>query len=179
MGSVFACEHCGSGTNTPRRRTYGRHTWVMCPACHDLTAHQRPQPLVFGRELAALPEPMTAKAGWITYRLAAQEVGYTLWHARDRTQRDRLHDRWNQWMGAVAALQRHAGTLLYRNALEANGFVDDWLARHGAPALSHDLVRWLLPQVVSDTKANLLTSTPDRAILEARAGVPKRGALSR
>ena len=166
-------------TVSPRRRTYGRHVWVMCPPCHQLTAKKAPAALVFGKGVRDLPEPMAGKAGWVAYRLAAQECETTLWFARTRAARDRLHTRWNQWLGAIAALQHHAGTLLYRNTHEANGFLDQWLSQYGAPAVAVETVRWLLPHVVSDTKQHLLTAAPDRAILEQRAAVPKPGAFSR
>ena len=179
MGNVWQCENCGAMTVTPRRRTYGRHVWVMCPPCHKVTARKTAPDDVFGKTLRDLPEPMAGKAGWMAYRMAAQECQTTLWFARDRPARDRLHTRWNQWLGAIAALQQHVGTLLYRNTHDATGFLEEWMTRYGGPAVSVETARWLLPHVVSDTKQHLLTATPPRAILEQRASIPKPGTFTR
>lgn len=170
------CEHCGSGTTPDEAVTTQRGVvrWVACPRCAKAS---QDRDAVFGAPAMSLPDPMGGVASWWTYRLACEELRYTLWTATSRKERDALHARWNGWMARVMAMQDDRGTLLYRNALEGSDFVNEAGHKWPGPHLSERWVAWLLPRVTHESKRHLLTRAPDRATLEAALGVPKRGSL--
>lgn len=176
--SVFLCESCGAKTITPQYLPRGaRHIWCVCERCHGALP-QRHAP-VFGAALRDLPQPAGGFAGWWSYRIACEELGYTLFHADTRPERDALHRRWNQWLGGMMQLLDAKDALMYRNFLEARDFVAAWGRTHGAIRIPAELAAWLLPRIVHDSKKDVLTAAPSRAMLEAAAGVPKRGALAK
>lgn len=176
--SVFLCESCGAKTSTPQYLPRGtRHLWCVCDRCHG-ALQQRSAP-VFGAALRDLPQPAGGFAGWWSYRIACEELGYTLFHADTRKERDALHRRWNQWLGGLLLLADTRDILMYRNALEGADFVNAWDRTHRAVRIPDALAEWLLPRIVHESKKEVLTREPSRATLEAAAGVPKRGALAK
>lgn len=175
--TTFLCESCGVTTREPAHLPRGRHLWCVCPRCNDaLQARSMP---VFGKPLRDLPDPSGGHAGWWSYRFACEELGYTLFHADTRTERDTLHRRWNQWLAAMLLLAQQHDILLYRNTHEGNAFVESWGRVHGVIQVPEELAMWLLPRICHESKRDLLTGAPSRATLEAAAGVPKRGALAK
>ena len=173
------CESCGCATDRPKTLTKVRHVWRMCERCHRTMKRKGPSHLVFGAGVRNLPPPITMRSGWWAYRLAAQDMGYTLWHADTREKREALHRHWNRWMGAFAVVQAKAGTLPYRNTHEANQFLEEWEGRYGAVQMNPRAMGWVLEHCVRDEDQKHLTTNASRAILEAAAGIPRRGALSR
>ncbi len=164
------CEACGAGTPSPAFLTRGRHRWAVCDRC-AAAMPQRSTP-VFGAELRALEPPMTAHAGWWAYRLACDELGYTLYHTETRHERDALHVRWNQWLGGLMRVQEARGLLIYAATHEASGFLEAWDRTHRPVRVPEALGAWLIPRIVHVSKQSLLTAAPSRATLEAAAGVP-------
>lgn len=164
------CEACGSGVLDPCLIARGRHRWAMCPRC--AAALQTPGTPVWGTPVRDLPPPMSAHAGWWSYRFACDELGYTLFHTDTRTQRDRLHVRWNQWLGGLMRLQEAQGLLIYAATHDASGFLEAWDRAHAPVRIPGTLGAWLIPRIVHSSKQSLLTAAPSRATLEAAAGVP-------
>lgn len=177
--SVFLCESCGAKTSSPCRLPRGRHVWCVCDRCAEALDGSYPQAPVFGAPLRDLPQPAGGYAGWWSYRIACEELGYTLYHADTRQERDALHRRWNQWLGGLLLLADTRDILMYRNALEGADFVNAWDRTHRAVRIPDALAEWLLPRIVHESKKDVLTRAPSRATLEAAAGVPKRGALAK
>ena len=136
------CEACGAGTPSPAFLARGRHRWAVCDRC-EAAMPQRSTP-VFGAELRALEPPMTAHAGWWAYRLACDELGYTLYHTETRHERDALHVRWNQWLGGLMRLQEARGLLIYASTHEASGFLEAWDRAHRPVRVHEALSAWLI-----------------------------------
>ncbi len=176
--ATLMCEHCGAPVAGPHAKTTRRGImkWTACPRCAKAS---RSRGRLFGCAVQDLPEPLGSPAGWWTYRLACAELGYTLWTAKGRPERDRLHARWNGWLSSVLTMQRDRGTMLYRDALEGGAYVEEAAQKWPGPHLTARWAAWLIPRVTHDSKRHLLTATPTRDMLEEALGIPKRGALSR
>lgn len=175
--SKSMCESCGVGVKDVQHVPKGRYLWRCCQRCAGVLATEPSTP-VFGLPLHDLPQPLSAYSGWWAYRIACDDLGYTLFHATSRAMRDALHSRWNAWLGGILQLQAERGTMLYRDTHEGNAFVEAWGRNHRPALVTPALAAWLLPRVVPDQSKSLLTATPSRATLEAAAGIPKRGALT-
>jgi len=86
---------------------------VACELCdvvieaYEATG-DRPE-LVFGAPLDQLERPNSTKPGWLAYRMAAQLLGYTLYMADTRAERDALHHEWGRWMTYLLQLETDAG----------------------------------------------------------------------
>lgn len=175
--ALTMCEHCGAPVERPIEVPKGRHVWKCCERCDRVIRGGVKNGNVFGIPVLQLPHPSTCYAGWISYRLAAQQVGFTLFSAKTRAERDHLHLRWNKVMGSIATLQANAGTLVYQETHVKTRLLEYWEDAFGIDKVSPETARWLLPRIVPDSQRHLLTGAPARHMLETIAGVPKRGAL--
>ena len=93
----------------------GAQTWGCCMTCAELMRSVQkgaPRPAQpFGRDTFTLAPAQQGMAGWASYRYACHEVGYTLFTARDRAERDLLHDTWSRWSAYLLRERRNIGTV--------------------------------------------------------------------
>lgn len=163
------CDHCG--TEAVCEPLYlGIQLWNTCPLCYEALGSYETSGYVFGRPLYELPKPTSTKSMWVSYRIAAQELGYTLFTATTRDERDALHDRWGAWMTYVLRLEREMGRV--GDKPRQNHYLLPFL-RHleeqygPSPLPNEDLDMWIL----ENTTRAPLRSTRDACIF---ADIPPR-----
>lgn len=109
VGGVM-CDHCGTESEcTPL--FLGVQRWETCARCYGALGNYQSTGLVFGLPLDQLPRPTSTKTMWIAYRLAAQGLGYTLFTADTRGERDALHADWSMWMTYIVRVEREHGCI--------------------------------------------------------------------
>lgn len=170
--SGAGCDHCGALAGVGGREVlYGVQSWVTCPACYEVVIEHRrsgERPAhPFGAPLDALVRPHGGGVGWITYRLAAVECGYTLFTARSRPERDALHTAWGQWMVRALRVRHKAKEVVDRprHCFYVTPLLMHLDAVYGTRGCAPDAERWMQQQVLkkplrSDDEARILATIP-------------------
>lgn len=136
------CDHCGV-VGPVQMTTKGVQVWAACPTCHPLAVAydetgDRPK-WPFGAPIAELQSPGTTREGWVAYRMACEGLGYTLYTAETRVERDALHDTWGRMMTYIARMGYSQGTLKDRPRQQffVKPFLLHLMTAYGEPPKAH------------------------------------------